>query len=172
MLIDLRKIKIEQNTTSTSTALAISKKKEKDVFSEDSNFDSSSSTPDFETVFELLEVKIFVGKPNFMSFTTNLYTKPTLPDMQFEERFFQTQFSISANKLYEWNIDGLLEQEIINKMGYMSVVANAYITNHNLDHAEIVDLLTTDFSGTLCGLWEKYLMEESRESIKKAVKKE
>ena len=65
--------------------------------------------------------------------------------MQFEERFFQSQFSISADKLYEWNIDDLLEQEIINKMGHMSMFANAYITNHNLDHAEIVDLLTIGF---------------------------
>ena len=107
-----------------------------------------------------------------MSFTTNLYTKPTLPDMQFEERFFQTQFSISANKLYEWNIDGLLEQEIINKMGHMSMVANAYITNHNVDHVEIVNLLTTGFPGILHGWWEKFLIEESRESIKKVVKKD
>ena len=57
-------------------------------------------------------------------------------------------------------------------MGHMSMVANAYITNHNLDHDEIVDLLITGFSRTLRGWWEKYLTEESRESIKKAVKKD
>ena len=57
-------------------------------------------------------------------------------------------------------------------MGHMSMVANAYFTNHNLDHVEIVDLLTTGFSGTLRGCWEKYLTEESREYIKKAVKKD
>ena len=56
-------------------------------------------------------------------------------------------------------------------MGHMSMVANAYISNHNLYHAEIVDLLTTGFSGTLRNWWEKYLTEESRDSIKKAVKK-
>ena len=50
--------------------------------------------------------------------------------------------------LYEWNIDGLLEQEIINKMGHMSMVANAYITNHNVDHVEIVNLLTTGVKTT------------------------
>ena len=75
-----------------------------------------------------------------------------------------------ATPLDEWNIDGLLEQEIINKMGHMSMVANAYITNHNLDHAEIVDLLTIDFYGTLHSWWEKYLTEESRKSIKNVVK--
>ena len=53
----------------------------------------------------------------------------------------------------------------------MSIVSNAYITNHNLDHAEIVDLLTIGFSGALRGWYEKYLTEESRESIKKVVKK-
>ena len=92
--------------------------------------------------------------------------------MLFEERIFQTQFFVSADKLYEWNIDGLSKQEIINKMGHMSMVANAYLSNHNLDHAEIVDLLTTGFSGTLRGWWEKYLTKESRESIRKSVKKD
>ena len=46
--------------------------------------------------------------------------------IQFEERVFQIQFSISADKLYEWNIDGLSEQEIINKMSHMSMVGIAY----------------------------------------------
>ena len=57
-------------------------------------------------------------------------------------------------------------------MGHMSMVATAYMNNHDLDHAEIVDLLTTGFSGTLRGWWEKYLTEESRESLKKAIKKD
>ena len=65
--------------------------------------------------------------------------------MQFEERSFQTQFSVSADKIYEWNIDGLFEQEIINKMGHMSMVGIAYMNNHNLDHPEIVDLLLLVF---------------------------
>ena len=107
-----------------------------------------------------------------MSHMKNWYSKPTPLDMQFEERFFQIQIFVSADKLYEWNIDGLPEQEIINKIGHMSMVANAYITNHNLDYAKIVDLLTTVFSGTLHGWWEKYLTKESRESIKKVVKKD
>ena len=53
----------------------------------------------------------------------------------------------------------------------MSIVSNAYITNHNLDYVEIVDLLTIGFSGTLRGWQEKYLTEEFRESFKKAIKK-
>ncbi|KAK9994918.1 hypothetical protein SO802_024621 [Lithocarpus litseifolius] len=105
-----------------------------------------------------------------MSFTKNWYTKPTPPDIQFEERIFQSQFSVSADKLYEWNIDGLSEQEIINKMGHMSMVAITYMNNHDLDHPEIVELLSTGFSGTLRGWWDSYLTKDSRESIKRAVK--
>ena len=169
MLLDLQKIKTEQ-TASTSTARAISRKKEETRFFEDSDSDSLSSASD-KSIFKLSEIKRFFEKLNPMSLTKNWYSKPTPPDMQFEERFFQTQFSVSTGKLYEWNIDGVPEQEIINKMGHMSIVSNAYITNHNLDHAEIVDLLTIGFSGALCGWYEKYLTEESRESIKKVVKK-
>ena len=69
-----------------------------------------------------------------MSFTKNWYSKPTPPVMQFEERSFQTQFSVSADKIYEWNIDGFSKQEIINKMAHMSMVGIAYLNNHNLDH--------------------------------------
>ena len=68
---------------------------------------------------DLLEIKRFVGNPKPMSFTKNWYSRHTPLDMQFEERVFQTQFSVSADKLYEWNIDGLSEQEIINKMSHI-----------------------------------------------------
>ena len=91
--------------------------------------------------------------------------------MQFEERSFQTQFSVSTDKIYEWNIDSLSEHEIINKMGHMSMDGIAYLNNHNLDHLEIVDLLVTGFFGILCGCWDSYLTEDFRESIKTAVKK-
>ena len=106
-----------------------------------------------------------------MSFTKNWYSSPTPPDMQFEERVFQTQFSISADKLYEWNIDGLSEQEMINKMSHMSMVGIAYQNNHDLDQPKIVNLLVTGFSGTLRGWWDSYLTDESRDSIKHAAKK-
>ena len=91
--------------------------------------------------------------------------------MHFEERAFQTQFSVSADKLYEWNIDGLSKQEIINKMSHMSMVGIAYQNNHDLDQPEIVNLLVTGFSSTLRWWWDSYITEESRKSIKHAIKK-
>jgi hypothetical protein len=82
----------------------------------------------------------------------------------------QTQFSVSSDKIYEWNIDGLSEQELLNKVNHMSMVVNAYDTNQNLSQSEIVDLLATGFFGTLCSWWDKHLTEETREGIRKAVK--
>ena len=149
MLSDL-KVKTEGTSTSTPAARTISKKEI--VSEENTDFDTVSSVS-AKRIFDddLPEIKRFVGNSKPMSFTKNRYSKPTPPDMQFEERSFQTQFSVFADKLYEWNIDGLSEQEIINKMGHMSMVGIAYQNNHDLDQSEIVNLLVTGFSGTLRG---------------------
>ena len=73
-----------------------------------------------------------------MSFTQNWYSRPIPPDIQFKERVFQPQISVSINKLYKWNIDGLFEQKI---MRHMSDVGIAYQNNHDLDQSDIINLL-------------------------------
>ena len=62
-------------------------KKEEIVFSEDSDSDTLFFAFD-KFVFKFPKVKRFFVKPNPMFFTKNWYSKPTPPDMQFEERFF------------------------------------------------------------------------------------
>jgi hypothetical protein len=137
--------------------------------------DSNSSSSDDPTNADIkmleetfgkvdLEPKVqrIYDKSKSVGFTKNWYFRPTPPDLQFEERFLQTQFSISSDKIYEWNIDGLSKQELLNKMNHLSMVANAYDTNQNLSQAEIVDLLATGFSGTLRSWWDKHLTEETR----------
>ena len=52
------------------------------------------------------------------------------------------------------------------------MVANSYITNHNLTQTQIVDLLVTGFTRMLHSWWEKHLTETSRNEIKNAVKKD
>ncbi|KAL4632369.1 hypothetical protein ACB092_04G045300 [Castanea dentata] len=107
MLVDL-KVKTEQTSTSRSAACVISRNEKEIVSEEDTNSNSLSSDSSknaFDDGLSLPEIKRFVGKPNPTSFTKNWYSKPTPPDLQFKERSFQTQFSVSAEKLYEWNID-------------------------------------------------------------------
>ena len=149
MLSDL-KVKTEGTFTSTPATRIISKN---EIVSEENTDSGTVSSVSAKMIFDddLPEIKRFVGNSKPMSFTKNWYSKPTPHDMQFEERSFQTQFFVSANKLYEWNIDDLSEQEIINKMGHMSMVGIAYQNNHDLDQPKIVDLLVTGFFGTLCG---------------------
>jgi hypothetical protein len=144
----------------------------------DSSTSDSSTDADIKMLEETFEkvdlepkVQRIYNNPKSVGFTKNWYSRPTPPDLQFEERFLQTQFSVSSDKIYEWNIDGLSEQELLNKMNHMSMVAIAYDTNQNLSQSEIVDLLATGFSGTLRSWWDKHLTEETREGIRKAVKK-
>ena len=100
--------KVKIKGTSNSAAQTISRSEKEPVF--ESKFESLSSVS-VKKIFndDLPEIKRFVEKSNPMSFTKTLYSKPSPPDMQFEERSFQTQITVSADKIYEWNIDGLSE---------------------------------------------------------------
>ncbi|CAL9003020.1 unnamed protein product, partial [Prunus brigantina] len=140
---------------------------ETDEFSNISKIENAFKNLELESE---LKVKRLTNKINPTSLTKNWYPKPTPPDIQFEERNNLSQFSVSSDKLYEWNIDGLSEQEIMNKLTHMSMVANSYITNHSLRQSEIVPLLETGFTGTLRSWWDKHLTDESRNSIIHAVK--
>jgi len=175
----LSELKLKTEAGSSRNACAINRGQE---ISDESDSESSNSSTDSNIKIleekKILEKLIFHRnfkdisiKPNLLNLTKNWYSKPTPPDLQFEERFFQTQFSISTDKLYEWNIDGLSEEEILNKMNHMSMVANACVTNHDLSHLEIVDVLATRFSSTLRHWWDRHLTEDSRTTIRQAVKK-
>jgi len=41
---------------------------------------------------------------------------------------------------YEWNIDGLAEQQILDKLTHMTMVSSSYVMNHDLSQLEVVDL--------------------------------
>ena len=84
MLFDL---KVKAEGTSRSTTCTISKNGKEIVSDEHTDSDTVSSVS-AKTIFDndLPEIKKFVGNPKPMSFTKNWYSKPTPPDMQFEER--------------------------------------------------------------------------------------
>ena len=106
MLSDL-KIKIDG--TSRSTTCTISKN-EKEIVSD--KHTDSDTVPTKEILNdELPEIKRFVENSKPMSFTQNWYSRSIPPDIQFQERVFQPQFSVSTDKLYKWNIAGLSEQK-------------------------------------------------------------
>jgi hypothetical protein len=110
MLKDLVKTKQEQ--PSSSNTLSVTNIPES---SEDSSETESSSESDLDDNIRKVEKALSalelnrIHKPKFSptSITKNWYPRPTPPNIQFEERSFQSQFAVSADKLYEWNIDGL-----------------------------------------------------------------
>jgi hypothetical protein len=83
-------------------------------------FSDSESSKNDSTDSDIKILEIFFGKVDLepklqriydksktVNFSKNWYSRPTPLDLQFEERFLQTQFSVSSDKIYEWNIDGL-----------------------------------------------------------------
>ena len=108
MLKELNKVKTEKEESSKINVLHKNDEVTVETCSSRSEIASDEEIDKLEKVFGKLQ-RITNKKPNPTSFTKNRYPKPTPPDMQFEERNFQHQFSVSADKLYEWNIDGLFE---------------------------------------------------------------
>ena len=78
---------------------------------------------------------------------------------------------MSSGKLYEWNIDGLAEQEILNKIQHMTMVANNYV-NEGRSHTEVIELLALGFTRKLLQWWNNCLIKESKEDIKHAIQKD
>ena len=173
MLNDLKK---EQPSTSALSNKEIEEEVLVETTDESSN-DHSSEEKDldlleknFQDIVLKPEIARFSSKgPKPMSLTKNWYSRPTPPDLQFEEKVFQSQSSYSADKVYEWNIDGFSEQEIMNTMSKMSLVANAYV-NNNIRQPDIVKILTQGFSGVLRNWWDKHLTRDAKETIQNAVK--
>jgi hypothetical protein len=104
MLKELNKVKGEPSTINVINKNEVTV----ETCSSNSETTSDEEIDKLEKAFGKLQ-RITNKKPNPTTFTKNWYPRPTPPDMQFEERSFQHQFSVSADKLYEWNIDGLSE---------------------------------------------------------------
>ena len=76
-----------------------------------------------------------------------------------------------GNILYEWNIDGLSEYQIVNIMQHMLVYSNAcHIHQWSQEHSVLA--ITVGFTGQLNGWWNVYLFEIQREEITKAIKRD
>ena len=126
-----------------------------------SDGNTSDNCSDKQFVIKLQRIK--GKKPKF----NNFYNQP-IP--KFVETPYKHQFSVSADKFYTGNIDGLKEQEILDKLQHMTMVANNYLQIHNYSQPEIVDLLALGFTGILHNWWTKHLSESSRDHIRYALK--
>ena len=113
-------------------------------------------------------IKIFKEPPNQIVMriihnqealrTKNYYPRPTYPNMQYEERNQYTQASYTSGTIYEWNIDGMTEYNILTKLQEMTMISTTYkLHNRLLDHA-IAQTIFVGFTGQLKGWWDNYLI--------------
>jgi hypothetical protein len=72
--------------------------------------------------------------PENVSITRNFYSRPTPPNLQFEVRELTIINAYNAESLYEWNIDGMSQYEILNELPEMLMVSNVYKSNNKTDH--------------------------------------
>ncbi|RVW43531.1 hypothetical protein CK203_100889 [Vitis vinifera] len=110
--------------------------------------------------------------------TRNYYPRPTFPDMQFEERNQYTQASYTSGTIYEWNIDGMTEYNILTKLQEMTMVSTAYKLNNRLPDHAVAQTIVAGFTGQLKGWWiiisllmknsilKAYRINESNEVVK------
>ncbi|GAV92364.1 LOW QUALITY PROTEIN: zf-CCHC domain-containing protein, partial [Cephalotus follicularis] len=99
---------------------------------------------------------------------TSYYYRPTYPDLQIEERGKFTQASYQSGTIYEWNIDGMNEYHIINKLQEMTMVSNAHKIRNNSDKA-VANILIAGFTGQIKGWWDNVLTTQQQNEILESI---
>ena len=72
------------------------------------------------------------------------------PDVYPQSRF-------NASSVYEWNLDGMSEYQVLGLLQQMTMAANAYKTQIGSMDKAIAELLIAGFSGQLKGWWDYHL---------------
>ncbi|PIN17827.1 hypothetical protein CDL12_09511 [Handroanthus impetiginosus] len=96
-----------------------------------------------------------------ISFTKPYYPRPTLVDLQIEEKF---EFEFNKESIVEWNIDGMSEYRIKTIIKYMLMYALATQLKGNTNEA-IAKVLITEFTRQLQGWWDFYIIEPPKNHI-------
>ncbi|GJS27075.1 hypothetical protein Tco_0487695 [Tanacetum coccineum] len=99
----------------------------------------------------------------------NYYNRPTPPDMQYEESPVRQRALFDGLSIYEWNLDGQTEHQIMNILQEMTMASNAYKTHKNTE-TQIVEILIAGFTGCLKGWWDNYVAEAEKAIVFKAKK--
>ncbi|QHN77177.1 uncharacterized protein DS421_19g650380 [Arachis hypogaea] len=93
----------------------------------------------------------------------------TAPDLALEDRELGFN-SFNENNVYEWNIDGKIEYNIMHMLQHIIMVCTAYQTAHESSEEAIANVIVSGFSGQLKGWWDNYLTNDEKDAILSAVK--
>ncbi|KAH9696694.1 hypothetical protein KPL71_023272 [Citrus sinensis] len=79
------------------------------------------------------------------------------------------QARYNASSVYEWNIDGMSEYNILGVLQQMTMAANAYKTQSGTSDKAIAEILIAGFTGQLKGWWDHLLTKLQQLDIFNAI---
>ncbi|KAH9792266.1 hypothetical protein KPL71_004053 [Citrus sinensis] len=79
------------------------------------------------------------------------------------------QARYNASSVYEWNIDGMSEYNILGVLQQMTMAANAYKTQSGTSDKAIAEILIAGFTGQLKGWWDHLLTKLQQLDILNAI---
>ncbi|KAH9669172.1 hypothetical protein KPL70_021675 [Citrus sinensis] len=117
---------------------------------------------DDQTSIASSDVEAFQEEPtpkaNKIHWELALPTVKTPPDLAIDNRpSALNQSRYNASSVYEWNIDGMSEYNILGLLQQMTMAANAYKTQAGTSDRAISEFLIAGFTGQLKGWWDHLL---------------
>ena len=94
----------------------------------------------------------------------NYYSRPSPPDLQYEERGTFSMNHFDGQSVYTWNIDGKSEHEILNTLQEITMACIAY-KSRRLDPRDQAVGLIQGFQGQLKYWWDNFLSNEEHDKI-------
>ncbi|GAV91444.1 LOW QUALITY PROTEIN: MP domain-containing protein, partial [Cephalotus follicularis] len=151
-------------TTITCTPRTPHKDKNK-IINVVQEIDTSSDDSVQQITKQLSNMKI---DPLKIKSLTSYYYRPTYPHLQIEEKGKFTQASYQSGTIYEWNIDGMNEYHIINKIQEITMVSNGHKIRNDSNKA-VANILIADFTGQIKGWWDNVLTTQQQTEILEAI---
>ncbi|KAH9658297.1 hypothetical protein KPL70_023433 [Citrus sinensis] len=111
-----------------------------------------------------------VSKANKIHWELAIPTSKSPPDLTIDNRpSALNQARYNASSVYEWNIDGMSEYNILGVLQQMTMAANAYKTQSGTSDKAIAEILIAGFTGQLKGWWDHLLTKLQQLDILNAI---
>ncbi|KAH9668179.1 hypothetical protein KPL70_021323 [Citrus sinensis] len=107
-----------------------------------------------------------VPKTNKIHWELALPTVSSPPDLAIDNRpSALNQSHFNASSIYEWNINGMSEYNILGLLQQMTMAANAYKTQQGTSDKATTEILIASFIGQLKGWWDHLLTKQQQLDI-------
>ncbi|KAH9734567.1 hypothetical protein KPL71_017422 [Citrus sinensis] len=127
--------------------------------------DMSTTSSDIEAFKEEL-----VSKANKINWELALPIVKSPPNLAIGNRPSALNRSrFNASSVYEWNIDGMSEYNILGLLQQMTMAANAYKTQSGTSDKAIAEILIAGFTGQLKGWWDHLLTKQQQSDIQNSI---